>query len=57
MLNVAYYDAQVWVHQKSLESSEVWCWRRTKKVSWTDRVKNEKYYKEESRKKGKSYIQ
>jgi hypothetical protein len=42
MWNVAFYNAQIWTHQKSLEISEVWCWRRTKKVSWTDRMKNEK---------------
>ena len=26
---------------KYLESSEVWCWRRMEKISWTDRVRNE----------------
>jgi hypothetical protein len=29
------------VDQKYLESFEIWCWRRMKKISWTDRVKNE----------------
>jgi hypothetical protein len=24
------------------ENSEIWCWRRIEKTSWTDRVKNEK---------------
>ena len=24
-----------------LESFEMWCWRRMKKISWTDRVRNE----------------
>ena len=42
MWNVAFYDAQIWTHQKSLESFEMWCWRRIKKVSWTDCVRNEK---------------
>jgi len=28
-------------HQKYLQSFETWCWRRTEKVSWTDRVKYE----------------
>jgi len=27
--------------QKYLGSFEMWCWRRTGKMSWTDRVKNE----------------
>jgi hypothetical protein len=27
--------------QKYLESFEMWCWRRMKKISWTDRVNNE----------------
>jgi hypothetical protein len=27
--------------QKYLESSEMWCWRRMEKISWTDRVRNE----------------
>jgi hypothetical protein len=26
-------------HHKYLKSFEAWCWRRTEKVSWTDRVK------------------
>jgi hypothetical protein len=42
MWNAALYDAQIWTHQKSLESSEMWCWRRIKKVSWTDCGRNEK---------------
>jgi hypothetical protein len=28
------------VDQKHLESSEMWCWRRMEKISWTDRVRN-----------------
>jgi hypothetical protein len=27
--------------QKCLESFEMWCWRRTEKIIWTDRVRNE----------------
>jgi hypothetical protein len=27
--------------QKYLESSEMWCWRRMEKTSWTDRLYNE----------------
>jgi hypothetical protein len=30
------------IDQKYLESSETWCWRRMEKISWTDRVRNEK---------------
>jgi hypothetical protein len=37
--------AETWmlwaVDQKHLESFEMWCWRRIKKISWTDRVRNE----------------
>jgi len=29
------------VDQKHLESFEMWCWRRMKKISWTDHVRNE----------------
>jgi hypothetical protein len=28
------------VYQKHLESFEMWCWRRMKKISWTDHVRN-----------------
>jgi hypothetical protein len=27
--------------QKYLESSGMWCWRRTEKIIWTDRMRNE----------------
>ena len=37
--------AETWtlwkVDQKYLGSSEMWCWRRMEKISWTDRVRNE----------------
>ena len=43
--SIALYGAESWtlrvVDQKHLESFEVWCWRRMKKISWTDRVRNE----------------
>jgi hypothetical protein len=26
--------------QKYLESFEMWCWKRTEKISWTDHVRN-----------------
>jgi len=39
------YGDETWtiraVDQKHLESFELWCWRRTEKISWTDHVKNE----------------
>ena len=28
------------VEQKCLGSFEMWCWRRTEKIIWTDRVRN-----------------
>ena len=42
---IALYGAETWtllaVDQKHLESSEMWCWRRMEKISWTDHVRNE----------------
>ena len=39
------YGAENWTlraaDQKYLESSEMWCWRRMEKISWTDHVRNE----------------
>jgi hypothetical protein len=39
------YGAETWtrrkVDQKHLESFEMWCWRRTEKISWTDHRRNE----------------
>jgi hypothetical protein len=29
------------VDQKHLKSFEIWCWRRTEKIRWTDHVRNE----------------
>jgi hypothetical protein len=29
------------VDQKHVESSEMWCWRRMEKISWTDHGRNE----------------
>jgi len=44
-IRVALSDAETWklldVDQKVLGISEMLCWRRMKKISWTDRVKNE----------------
>jgi len=43
--SVALYCAGTWmlqaVDQGHLESFEMWCWRRMKKISWTDHVRNE----------------
>jgi hypothetical protein len=43
--SIALYGAETWtlraVDQKHKEISEVWCWRRMEKISWTDNVRNE----------------
>jgi hypothetical protein len=43
--SIALYGAETWtlraVDQKHLESFEMWCWGGMKKISWTDRVRNE----------------
>ena len=43
--SMALYGAETWTlraaDQKYLESFEIWCWRRMKKISWTDHVRNE----------------
>jgi hypothetical protein len=43
--SIALYGAETWtlrkVDQKYLESFEMWCWRRIKKIIWTERVRNE----------------
>jgi hypothetical protein len=53
------YGAETWalrkVDQKSLESFEMWCWKRTEKISWINCVRNEECYIESRR--GISYIQ
>jgi hypothetical protein len=45
ILSIALYGAETWtlraVDQKHLESSEMWCWRRMKKIIWADHVRNE----------------
>jgi hypothetical protein len=39
------YGAAIWtlrkVDRKYLKSFEMWCWRRMKKVIWTEHVRNE----------------
>jgi len=44
--SIALCGAETWtlraVDQKHLESFEMRCWRRVEKISWTDRVRNEK---------------
>jgi hypothetical protein len=43
--SIVLYGAETWalqkVDQKYLKSFHVWCWRRMKKISWTNRVRNE----------------
>jgi len=43
--SIALYGAETWtlrvVDQENLESFEMWCKRRMKKISWTDHVRNE----------------
>jgi hypothetical protein len=43
--NIALYGAETWTlraeDQKHLESFELWCWRRMKKIIWADHVRNE----------------
>jgi len=43
--SMAVYGAETWTlrttDQKSLESFQMWCWRRMEKISWTDHVRNE----------------
>ena len=42
--SIALHGAETWtlrkIHQKYLESFEMWCWTRMEKISWTDRVRN-----------------
>jgi len=42
---MVFYGAETWtfraVDQKDLESFEMWCWRKTEKISWTGHVRNE----------------
>jgi hypothetical protein len=42
------------VDQKYLESLEIWCWRRTEKIKWQDRVKNKEAV--QKRREGNTYI-
>jgi hypothetical protein len=43
--STAVCGAEAWtlrkVDQKYLRISQMWCWRRMEKISWTSRVKNE----------------
>jgi len=43
--SIALYGAETWtlraVDQKQLESFEMWFWRMTEKIIWTDYVRNE----------------
>jgi hypothetical protein len=39
------YGAEKWtlrkIDEKCLKSFEMWCWRRTEKISYSNRVRNE----------------
>jgi hypothetical protein len=41
----AWYGAEAWtfraVVRNTLESFEMWCWRRVEKIGWTDHAINE----------------
>ena len=45
VLSLGLYGAETWtlrkINQEYVGSFEGWYWRRTEKISWTDRVKNE----------------
>ena len=45
ILSVVLYGAESWtlrkVDQKWLGSFELWCWRRIKKIGWTNCVRND----------------
>jgi hypothetical protein len=51
--SIVFYGAEVRtlrkVDQKYLESSEMWCWRRMEKISWTERGRNEEVLEERRR--------
>lgn len=32
------------VQQKRIEAIETWCWKKTLKISWTEKVENEDLY-------------
>jgi hypothetical protein len=44
-LSTTFYGVESWIlgkaDQKYMGSSEMWCWRKAEKFSWTDRVRNE----------------
>jgi len=57
---IALCGAETWtlwtVDQKYKESSEMWCWRRLEKISWTDRVRNnEVLHRVKKRKQNPTY--
>jgi hypothetical protein len=45
------------IDQKYLGSFEMWCCRRMKKISWTDRVRNEEVRVLQSGKKERNILQ
>jgi hypothetical protein len=58
--SIVLYGAETWtlraVDRKHPESFEMWCGRRTGKITWTDHVRNEEVLLTESRSRGISYM-
>ena len=58
--SIALCDAETWtlraVDQKHLKGSEMLCWIRMEKISWTDHVRNEDVFYLESRSREISYM-
>jgi hypothetical protein len=45
---LALYGVETWILQRVdleyLEGLEIWCWIRTEKTFWTDRINNEAFH-------------
>jgi len=45
---IALYGAEIWTilkaERRRIEAFETWCWSRTLKMPWTDRVRNEEVF-------------
>jgi hypothetical protein len=43
--SVAFYGSETWTlgknEERVLNAFETWCWRRTLKIKWTDRITND----------------
>jgi hypothetical protein len=53
--SIALYGAETWTtlkaERRKIEALETWCWRRTLKIHWTDRVKNEEVFQKMNERK------